>query len=129
MSTTAKVLEIIKVIENEKAKYQEIHSTLNETDRRQHTEAFKLLQASLQKELTDGCIPCKECNSLPFGIPHQTENKKTKKVFIEYELGCPLYAPSINNITPPGRCSNSGVRGGTVPQHAIDLWNEENAKN
>lgn len=85
-------------------------------DQRAASGAVKELQRELSEAITDGADPCPLCGQRPHGIEHQVA--RGRRVGVEYEIGC------LGCVVDPSDPERVSVRGGLLPRHAVEAWNE-----
>lgn len=111
MSNTVKDLLALQDKINEGvAECHERAGSMSASEHRDKTETLKAMRASLSAKITEGALPC-SCGA---GKPHGMIQPLGKKGRVEFEVGC---------LACPRR-----VRGGLLPRHAVEAWNEEHGK-
>ncbi len=74
---------------------------------------------AMQKEfsalIAKGAKPCPGCGQPPMGIEHQTQYG------FSYEVGCIACKRFAHT---DGTAREFSARGGTLPKHAVEAWNE-----
>jgi hypothetical protein len=107
--------DIKRALEQATARYHEIANTAPAPECQALHLEIKRLRAALSAAITEGCNPCPFCGKLPHGM-EQPNGKRG----IEYEIGCIPCPPFKHD---DGTMRNVAVRGGLLPQHAVDAWN------
>lgn len=108
------VIEIKKKLDEAITEYQGLAtSTATDSELREASLIVKKLQAELSSAITHGAEPCPQCNVVPHGI-EQPSGRRSGGV--EYEIGCLTH-------------TKLRVRGGLLPRHAVETWNELVAEN
>lgn len=92
---------------------------------RAKSDKVKAARKALNDFIVTGAKPCPKCGATPVGIEHQVKGGVT------YEVGCPACKPFAE---PTGDKDNDGrpihimrkpaARGGILPRHAVEAWNE-----
>ena len=67
--------------------------------------------------ITEGAKPCPRCGGKPIGM----EQPIGKRGRVEYEVGCPACKPFEHT---DGTMRKVSTRGGLLPRHAVEAWNE-----
>ncbi len=96
---------------------QKIAPTANEAENYAATQAVEKIQQELTDHITDGALPCPFCNMQPVGLEHPQARGST------FEIGCPN-PKCVKFEHTDGTTREMRVKGGTSPNHAVDLWNE-----
>lgn len=81
----------------------------------EHTAKIKAARKAVSDAITEGAMPCPGCGERPHGMEQPTVKSK------EFELGCLSCKPFIHE-DGTGRAFR--VRGGLMPRHAVEAWNE-----
>ncbi|MDB4997483.1 MAG: hypothetical protein JWM74_4915 [Myxococcaceae bacterium] len=119
MSTTTNTINTIKDTKKKLgvavARYREIVHTANGNEVKAASDVVKQLRAEIVALITKGAQVCPICKNPPHGIEHPRE-----KGGAEYEIGCLVCKPIKHD---DGTIRQPRVRGGMLPQHAVDAWN------
>lgn len=70
------------------------------------SDTVKAARRALSDAICEGANPCPLCDAAPIGL-----EQPRGKGGVEYEIGCPS-------------CRDTRVRGGMLPRHAVEAWNE-----
>lgn len=105
--TKKKILEHHDDIAKAQAEYHAAKG--DETKQREATLRLKAHRKALSETIAEGALPCK-CGA---GIPHGMMHPKADGG-IQYEVGC---------LSCPAK-----IKGGLIPRHAVEAWNEEFGK-
>jgi hypothetical protein len=108
--------ELAKKIADTKAKHHEASQADRGKDARDLAAQIKAMQADMSALITKGAAPCPKCQQPPIGI----RQPKAGGGF-EYEIGCLMCKPFKHSDGSIRQCR---VRGGLLPRHAVDAWNE-----
>jgi hypothetical protein len=100
------------------AKYREIVHISPAPDVRAASASVKALQKQLAAEIAEGANPCPGCGETPHGMEHQFA--RGLNAGVDYEIGCLSCKPFQHT---DGTTRQYGVRGGIMPQHAVEAWN------
>ena len=86
--------------------YHAIASTTSPDDSREASNAVKAARKAISDAICEGAEPCPTCGTAPIGI-----EQPRGRGGVEFEIGCPV-------------CRDMKVRGGMLPKHAVEAWNE-----
>lgn len=113
----ATINEIKKQIGEAQEKYLAIVHTASGNEVRKASAKVKELQRQLSAEIVKGAKPCPGCDQLPHGL-EQPRGKGNAEFEIGYVSGCKPF------VHTDGTVRERRVRGGILPKHAVDAWNE-----
>lgn len=99
------------------AEARAVSNDLPVSKQKPYTDKVVALQKELSDVITAGANPCPDCGELPHGL-----EQPSGKGGIEYEVGCVAGCPDLE--LPDGTRIQHRVRGGLLPKHAVDAWNE-----
>jgi hypothetical protein len=105
-----KIREIRSEIQKAVEAYHAIVHTAPAADVKKASDRVKAARAALSTAICDGAKPCPSCGAAPHGIEQPRASSKGENG-VEYEVGC---------IS----CADHRVRGGLLPRHAVEAWNE-----
>lgn len=113
-------MNLIQKLQGEIADARANHHAMADTMTvRQQTESGAWI-VGMQKELSamiaDGAKACDGCGNVPMGLEHPTKHGG-----VEYEIGC-ITCPPFEHTD--GTVRECRVRGGMLPRHAVEAWNE-----
>lgn len=106
-------------LDKARADYHALADTGTAKARDAASDAVHDAQKALSDAIADGAKPCPFCKVIPHGIEHVAA--RGRAIGVEYEIGC-LGCPSF--VHTDGTKRMPYVRGGTLPRHAVDAWNE-----
>lgn len=113
----ATINEIKKQIDEAQGKYLSLVHTAPGNEVRAASAKVKELQRQLSAEIVKGAKPCPGCDQLPHGL-EQPRGKGNA----EFEIGCVSGCKPF--VHTDGTVRERRVRGGMIPKHAVDAWNE-----
>ncbi len=93
-----------------------IDATASASERRAASEVVEALQRESILHITDGAKLCPFCKAVPVGIEQPNGSGGS-----EFEIGCSFCPPFVHS---DGTTRKVRVRGGMLPRHAVDAWNE-----
>ena len=108
--------ELAKKIADTKAKHHEASIGERVKNARDLAAQIKAMQTEMSDLITKGANMCPKCLQAPIGI----RQPKAGGGF-EYEVGCMTCKPFKHSDGSIRQCR---VRGGLLPRHAVDAWNE-----
>ncbi len=111
-----KIHEIKADREKHLAHAREIAATGTAEECRAASDAVEKAQKDLIARITEGARPCPRCGEAPTGMEQPAGKGRT-----EYEIGCQKCKPFTHT---DGTIRKASVRGGMLPRHAVDAWNE-----
>lgn len=97
-------------------RYRAIANTAPAAEVREASAAVKALQAELSAAICEGANPCPDCGGAPHGIEQPRIGGG-----VEYEVGCTRCGWFLHTDDTP---RDHGARGGLLPRHAVEAWNE-----
>lgn len=100
-----------------RARYHQLAEKGTPTEIRAAADAAKAAGLAFTAAITEGAKPCPFCAKHPHGI----EQPRSGGDGYEYEIGC-LTCPPFKYAD--GTMRQVRVRGGLLPRHAVDAWNE-----
>jgi hypothetical protein len=112
----SKIKDVKAALASAIAEYNDVVHTASANDVRAASDKIRELRAELASTITEGANPCPDCGNAPHGI-EQPGRRGTS----EYEVGC-LVCGNFEHTD--GTIRQHRVRGGMLPQHAVDAWNE-----
>jgi hypothetical protein len=110
----SKINDLKAALDKHLAHARSIHDTATHAESQDASRAVEQAQRDLSAHITDGAKPCPVCDRQPIGMeqPVGARARGEREGRVEYEIGC---------IS----CSGLSVRGGLLPRHAVEAWNEK----
>ena len=115
-TTLARLADLKEQLGKVKARYLLLANSGTVAEVRSASQAVRDLQAAIALLISDGAKPCPGCGQHPFGMEQPRKDGGT-----EFEIGCLSCKPFKWR---DGTVREYRVRGGLVPRHAVDAWNE-----
>lgn len=112
----AKIHDIKAERDKHLAHARSIAHTGSHADNRKASEAVAKAQADMIAHITEGAKPCPRCGKPPVGMEQPTGRNGS-----EFEIGCAACLPFQHT---DGTLRYASVRGGMLPRHAVEAWNE-----
>lgn len=106
MATIKELQALKETLAEALAAYHAVAATSTPDESRWASDAVKAARKALSDAICEGADPCPVCGTAPIGI-----EQPRGKGGVEYEIGCPV-------------CRDVKVRGGMLPKHAVEAWNE-----
>lgn len=97
-------------------RYRELSATVPADQTREAHNEVEALQKAVSDAIADGALPCPTCGQKPIGI-----EQPRPPAGVEYEVGCRNCGLFIHH---DGSVRDYAARGGTLPRHAVEAWNE-----
>ena len=118
MATIKEVNELKSKIDALQTDLRSKARTLSPEQRKACGREIRTFQAELGRKIAEGANPCPDCGRLPFGMEQPRPGGG-----VEFEVGC--LTPSCGwFIHTDGTVRGHAARGGLLPHHAVEAWNE-----
>ncbi len=100
---------------------REIADTATHAENQRAGDAVALVQKEMVQAITEGAKPCPICQTVPTGMEHPMPGRALQTGRFEYEVGCPVCRTVEHS---DGTVRKVSARGGLMPKHTVELWNE-----
>ena len=110
-----KVVELRQKLRVAKAAYHEGQNTMTVAEANKAAGEIGALRDTIAMTIAEGADPCPFCGQVPRGIEHHAKRG------YEYEVGC-ISCPPFEHTD--GTKRKVAARGGVLPRHTVELWNE-----
>lgn len=111
------VVELRKKLQKKKAEYHAKGDAMTVAGAREASDEIDALTKTIAAAIADGAKPCPFCEQPVTGIEHQGKREGS----FEYEVGCTA-CPAFEHTD--GTKRRPAARGGVLPRHTVELWNE-----
>ena len=110
-----RVVALRNELREKKKAYHDSAALMTVADAEVAASEIAALTSAHAAEIAVGATPCPFCDKPPTGIEHQVKSG------FEYQIGC-LSCPVF--VHTDGTTRRVTARGGALPRHAVELWNE-----
>lgn len=109
------VVELRRKLRTAKHNYHANAETMTVAEARTAADEVAAIRDTISATIAEGAEPCPFCKQKPRGIEHQVKRG------YEYEVGC-IACPPFKHTDGTER--KVAARGGVLPRHTVELWNE-----